>query len=139
MFHIENNKKMKTPTHLSHIPIIGVDDYNLIDGKYAGLDTDAKALSVGLASYDKKHRKEVAVKIFRNVNNKWSRQSEELPIHRNLDLTILILSILKKENIDINGFNKKEINSNKIDELIQELSDPIIIERINEIKRIINL
>lgn len=127
---------MKTPINLSHKPIISVEDYELIDAKYSKNRSDAKCLSIGYSTFDKK---DFSVKVFRNVNGKWSRQSEELPIHRNLDLTILILSILKNENININGFNKKEINSNKIDELIQEFSDPIIFERINEIKRIINL
>jgi hypothetical protein len=127
---------LKTPINLSHKPIISVEDYELIDGKYSKNRSDAKCLSIGYSTFDKK---DFSVKVFRNVNGKWSRQSEELPIHRNLDLTILILSILKNENININGFNKKEINSNKIDELIQEFSDPIIFERINEIKRIINL
>uniref|UniRef100_UPI004048A0AD DUF6530 family protein n=1 Tax=Flavobacterium sp. TaxID=239 RepID=UPI004048A0AD len=44
---------MKTPTHLAHKPIITVDNYNLIDGNHAGFDSDAKALSLGFASYDK--------------------------------------------------------------------------------------
>lgn len=138
---------MKTPTHLAHKPIITVDNYNLIDGNHAGFDSDAKALSLGFASYDKQEsngvdKKEsnvVAVKFFRKVNNKWSRQSEELPIHRNLDLTILILSIIKNEKITIKGFEKNEVNLTKIDYLKNELNDPIILERIEEIKRLTNL
>lgn len=79
---------MKTPKHLSHKPIISVDNYNLIDGKYAAINSDAKSISIGLASYDKPKYSELAVKVFRFVKGKWSRQGEELPIHRNLDLTI---------------------------------------------------
>lgn len=80
---------MKCPTHLSHKPIVSVDDYDKIDGRYAG-NSDAKALSVGLAQYDENS---ISAKVFRQTNNKWSRQSEELPLHRVLDLAILIVSL----------------------------------------------
>ena len=80
---------MKCPTHLSHKPIVSVDDYDKIDGMYAG-KSDAKALSIGLAQYDENS---VAAKIFRHTGAKWSRQSEELPLHRVLDLAILIVSL----------------------------------------------
>jgi hypothetical protein len=34
------------------------------------------------------------MKVWRKPGDRWSRQSEEIPIHRNLDLTILLLSVL---------------------------------------------
>lgn len=80
----------KIPRHLKHQPIIAVDNYDKIDSKYADL-TDAKSLSIGQAQYD---QDEISLKVWRYVNDKWSRQSEELPIHRNIDLSILFLASL---------------------------------------------
>ncbi len=37
---------MRVPEHLAHKPIIGVDNYDRIDGRYAN-NSDAKALSLG--------------------------------------------------------------------------------------------
>ncbi|MDB5133782.1 MAG: hypothetical protein JWP37_385 [Mucilaginibacter sp.] len=79
---------MNVPEHLQHKPIIAVNDYDKKDGIYAP-NSDAKALSIGQAQYDED---QISVKVFRHTGNKWSRQSEELPIHRALDLTILIIS-----------------------------------------------
>ena len=81
---------MESPKHLSHKPIVSVNDYDKKDAIYAG-NTDAKALSLGKAQYDSK---QISLKVWRHTGEKWSRQSEELPIHRNLDLTILFLTVL---------------------------------------------
>lgn len=81
---------IKIPTHLKHKPIIAVDNYDKIDSKYAG-KADARSLSIGTAQYD---HSEISLKVWRNVNDKWSRQSEELPIHRNIDLSILFIASL---------------------------------------------
>ena len=37
---------------------------------------------------------EISLKVWRFTGGKWSRQSEELPIHRNIDLNILLLGAL---------------------------------------------
>jgi hypothetical protein len=81
---------MKSPKHLSHQPIISVNDYDKIDALYAN-KTDVKALSIGNAQYD---NNQISLKVWRHTDVKWSRQSEELPIHRNLDLSILFLAAL---------------------------------------------
>ena len=78
------------PTNLKHQPIIGVNDYDKVDGKYAGA-TDAKAITLGNAQWD---RNDISAKVWRKEESKWSRQSEELPLHRVLDLAILIVSVL---------------------------------------------
>ena len=80
---------MKCPTNLSHKPIVSVDDYDTIDGRYAG-SSDAKALSVGFAQYD---ANSISAKVFRHTGGNWSPQSEELPLHRVLDLATLIVSL----------------------------------------------
>ncbi|MBQ7703893.1 MAG: hypothetical protein IJT73_00465 [Selenomonadaceae bacterium] len=80
---------MRFPSYLQHKPIIGVDDYDKVDGIYAN-NSDAKALSIGYAQYN---RNEISAKIWRHTGEKWSRQSEELPLHRVIDLAALIVSL----------------------------------------------
>jgi hypothetical protein len=87
---------MKVPTHLQHQPIIAVNNYDSNDGIYTG-NTDARALSIGIAQYDSN---EFSAKIFRHTGDKWSRQSEELPLHRVLDLAILLASVMKRQTAD---------------------------------------
>lgn len=80
---------MTIPVHLKHKPIIQVDNYDRIDGPYAD-DTDAKGLSIGIAQWNGPGHTELSAKVWRNTGNKWSRQSEELPLHRVIDLATLI-------------------------------------------------
>lgn len=79
---------MKIPTTLKHKPVIVAEDYEHIDGR-AAYDTDAKGLSLGLAQWNDRGRVDVSAKVWRYTGEKWSRQSEELPLHRVLDLAIL--------------------------------------------------
>ena len=80
---------MKIPTTLKHKPVIVSEDYDKIDGRYAG-NSDAKGLSVGLAQWNDRGKVDVSAKIWRYTGEKWSRQSEEMPLHRVLDLAILV-------------------------------------------------
>jgi hypothetical protein len=80
---------MKIPTELKHKPVIVAEDYESIDGRLAG-KSDAKGLSLGLAQWNDRGKVDVSAKVWRYTGEKWSRQSEELPIHRVLDLCILI-------------------------------------------------
>lgn len=79
---------MKIPTTLKHKPVIVAEDYENIDGRQN--HTDAKGLSLGLAQWNDRGKVEVSAKVWRYTGEKWSRQSEELPVHRALDLAILI-------------------------------------------------
>ena len=79
---------MDIPTTLKHKPVITVSDYEKVDGRYA-YDSDAKGLSVGLAQWNDRGKVEISAKVWRYTGEKWSRQSEELPMHRVLDLAIL--------------------------------------------------
>ena len=81
---------MKIPTHLKHKPIIAVNDYEKIDSIYAN-NSDVRALSIGEAQYD---NNQISLKVWRHTGKKWSRQNEEIPIHRNIDLSILLLGSL---------------------------------------------
>lgn len=84
---------MKVPTYLKHKPVIVVEDYEKVDGRYAG-HSDAKGLSLGLAQWNDRGKVEISAKVWRHTGGKWSRQSEELPLHRALDLGILICQSL---------------------------------------------
>lgn len=80
---------MKIPTNLKHKPVIVSENYENIDGCKA-YDTDAKGLSLGLAQWNDRGKLDISAKVWRYTGEKWSRQSEELPMHRVLDLAILV-------------------------------------------------
>ena len=80
---------MKIPTDLKHKPVIVVEDYKNIDGRYA-YHTDVEGLSLGLAQWNDRGKVDISAKVWRHTGQKWSRQSEELPVHRVLDLAILL-------------------------------------------------
>ncbi|MCH5584925.1 DUF6530 family protein [Shimazuella sp. AN120528] len=80
---------MKIPTALKHKPVIVSDNYENIDGRNA-YHSDAKGLSLGLAQWNDRGKVDVSAKVWRHTGGKWSRQSEELPLHRVLDLAILV-------------------------------------------------
>lgn len=77
------------PQHLDHKPVFAVP-YQKFDGPDAG-DTDVKYISVGLAQWN---HDEISVKTMRHVGRKWTRQAEELPLHRPIDMTILLAKAL---------------------------------------------
>jgi hypothetical protein len=128
----------ESPKHLSHQPIISVNNYSENDAMYAN-NTDAKALSIGKAQYDKN---QITLKVWRHSGKKWSRQSEELPIHRNIDLSILFLAAISvdetshypKSNL------REEIDSptevQKIKEYYEE-NKKFIEPRLKELKRLL--
>lgn len=80
---------MKIPTNLKHKPVIVAENYENVDGRYA-YKTDAKGLSLGLAQWNDRGKIDISAKVWRYTGEKWSRQSEELPLHRVIDLAILV-------------------------------------------------
>jgi hypothetical protein len=112
-------------------------------------ETDAKALSIGSAQYDEN---KLSLKVWRYVEDRWSRQSEELPIYRNLDLSILFLAALSGEvsapHKKSNFFEEKIIDNqikddpagNGVEEIrkyykkYEEYLEP----RLKELKRLLN-
>jgi hypothetical protein len=79
---------IQVPTHLKHKPIIACDY-----AAFTNEEDDAKFLSIGRAQYDEDA---ASVKILRHTGERWSRQSEELPISRVADLALFMLSALKR-------------------------------------------
>jgi hypothetical protein len=127
------------PNNLSHKPIIAVNDYDKIDAKYVG-KTDVRALSIGQAQYDSD---EISLKVWRHTGKKWSRQSEELPIHRSLDLNILLLSSLMVD-INSNYPGSKLGEEIVLKDRVEEIKDyfkknkDMLAPRIKELQSIIN-
>ena len=80
---------MKIPVSLKHKPVIVSENYENIDGRNA-YKSDAKGLSLGLAQWNDRGKLDISAKVWRHTGDKWSRQSEELPLHRVIDLAILI-------------------------------------------------
>lgn len=80
---------MNIPTTLKHKPVVVCENYGDIDGRLAG-DTDVQGLSLGLAQWNERGKVDASAKIWRYTGQKWSRQSEELPLHRVLDLAIML-------------------------------------------------
>ena len=77
------------PLRLKHKPICMLP-YEHFDGRYADA-TDAKYLSIGLAQW--RHENDpnpLSAKVWRYPDGKWSRMNEELPLHRVIDLCILL-------------------------------------------------
>lgn len=93
---------MKVPTHLKHEPVFGIEGYNNMDGIYARRGSDAPCLSIGVAQWNQRGSQDISAKVWRNSGDEandyqdgsWSRMSEELPIHRNIDLTIFICEVM---------------------------------------------
>lgn len=129
---------MRSLNNLSHTPIICVN-YESIDSS-AGAG-DAKYLSLGRATWAK-GGEDYSAKAFRlsnegQENERWSRQSEELPFWRVLDLaTLLIAAIFHKES----NLNEKKVgNQNEIDDLKAFLNKnyKTYVPRIMELKRLL--
>lgn len=80
---------MKIPTSLKHKPVVVCENYENIDGRNA-YKSEAKGLSLGLAQWNDRGKVDISAKVWRYTGEKWSRQSEELPMHRVLDLAILV-------------------------------------------------
>jgi hypothetical protein len=80
---------MQIPTNLKHKPVIISENYENVDGRNA-YKSDAKGLSLGLAQWNDRGKVDISAKVWRHTGGKWSRQSEELPLHRVLDLALFV-------------------------------------------------
>lgn len=88
----------KAPSWLSHKPVVTVD-YENKDAD-AG---DAKFMSIGHATWD---AEDYSAKIWRWAYNgeRWSQQSEELPLWRVLDLATLLVSVINGKHSNLDEF-----------------------------------
>ncbi len=123
---------MPVPTHLKHKPIIAVDNY----------DGDAEVLSIGLAQWEN-NKRDISAKVFRRAENgNWSRQSEELPLHRVIDLASLVLSsiLMADKNMDTDYLNKEVVAGGRIEDIknYYKNNKEDLDYRISELKKIIS-
>lgn len=95
---------MNIPTNLKHKPVIVSAEYNKVDGRNAD-ESNVVALSLGLAQMNNRGPVENSAKIWRYTGKKWSSVSEELPIHRVLDLAILVCKKNQFIDQDMELFN----------------------------------
>ncbi|MED4753316.1 DUF6530 family protein [Brevibacillus choshinensis] len=80
---------MEMPITLKHKPVVVSENYENVDGRLAR-NTDAKGLSLGLAHANDKGKVNITAQVWRYAGENGSQDSEELPLHRVLDLSILI-------------------------------------------------
>jgi hypothetical protein len=127
---------MNAPQHLSHKPIIAVNNYDKIDGIYSS-DSDAKALSIGEAQYDPS---QISLKVWRHTGEMWSRQSEELPLHRVIDLCRLLISSINPNTGSKTSLNEEIVYPGMVKDIEQYYADnkPILDSKLKELKMLIN-
>jgi hypothetical protein len=77
------------PQHLDHKPVYALP-YEHFDGMWAN-ETDVRYISIGIAQYDPG---EISIKTMRHTGKKWTRQAEELPLHRVIDMTLFLTKAL---------------------------------------------
>lgn len=128
---------MNIPHHLSHKPIIAVD-YAAKDS-YAG---DAKFLSLGKATWADDN-KDYSAKVFRlsnegEENERWSRQSEELPFWRVLDLATLLIACIRHKKSSLLEECVAQ-NNEDMEELVAFLKENYdeYVPRLMELKRLL--
>lgn len=139
---------MDAPTWLSHKPAITIADYDTQDGIHQTDPSkewvsDAKALSIGKAQYDANH---FSAKVFRYTGSGWSPQSEELPLHRVLDLAILLVAAMKRipgAPGSLSSMNETVVSADGFGDLQRYLIDPKnalhLQPRLAELKRLLSL
>jgi len=72
------------PDQLLHKPVYVVPYFDLDPGREG--NTDAQFITLGWSQWD---QRELSTKVVRHSGQRWSRQSEELPLPRAIDLAIL--------------------------------------------------
>ncbi len=98
-----DKNELKIPRNLKHKPII----LEKISG-----DCDAKCFSIGKAQWD---NNDLSIKVFRYVNNRWSPQSEEIPLGRFLKMAEFLI-----ECIDGNFEGKKVQDKRSFEENLKD-------------------
>lgn len=128
-------KSNKTaPENLSHKPIITVD--------YEDKDSDAgdaKFLSIGQATWTKdshKDEKDYSAKVWRHTGEIWSRQSEELPLWRVLDLAILVTATIKEKESYLEEFVQEPEKTKGLKDFLKK-NEKLYESRLEELKRIL--
>lgn len=120
------------PQNRKHKPIIAVD-YTPIDEK-AGAG-DAEFISIGKAQWN---NEDISAKVFRvRSDGGGSRQSEELPLWRVLDLATLIISRLTGQESSLNESIVSQEDVSLLDDFLKD-NMQLYLPRIREIRSLLN-
>lgn len=124
-------KEEKAPWWLSHKPIITVD-YEENDS-HAG---DAKFLSLGHATWNSE---DYSAKIWRwaEEGGRWSRQSEEMPLWRVLDLATLIIATINGKESYLNEYVQMPDSIESLKAYLKE-NMKMFAPRLNELGRLLS-
>lgn len=131
------------PLSLNHKPIYAMP-YQQYDGKYKN-GSDARYISVGFAQWD--NDDDLSLKIMRFVVQKWSRQSEELPLHRVFDSALFLAkclfdnakgTVIIEKNCFENQDNEIEVTRENLSEEDIEHYDALIAENIDSLRQRLN-
>lgn len=91
-----STKQMPFPHQIAHSPVYGLR-YNAHDPDREG-NSDAHWLTIGWSQWDEN---EPSAKVVRHSGQRWSRQSEEIPVSRLVDLTTLLAKVYEGNADDI--------------------------------------
>lgn len=123
---------MDIPKNLHHKPIVGVN-YEKRDEQSGG--GDAFYLSIGKAQWN---QEDISAKVIRWTGSKWSRQSEELPLWRVLDLAQFLIASISNQKSTL---NEEEVSDKEDVELLKNFIKEnlnVYIPRLNEIRRLLD-
>ena len=124
------NQNRHAPANLEHKPIITVD-YESKD-----ISSDAKFLSIGKATWDPK---DYSIKVWRKSCDveRWSRQSEELPLWRIIDMATLLVAYINQKHSNLNEFIQDSNSISELNNYIQAHRD-ILAPKLKELSNMIN-
>ena len=137
------------PQHLDHKPVFALP-YSAFDGRCVGR-TDVQFVTVGIAQYDPDS---VSIKTMRHTGKKWTRQAEELPLHRPVDMTLFLAKVIFDAQDDMVNIPSGTLQNQSSDIAITKeqrnfgemasynaavnSSRPLIKDRLNALRHILN-
>lgn len=80
---------IQLPQQLQHKPVYALP-YQQFENPFGDV-TDVRYISVGISQYDPQ---DISVKTMRRVADRWTRQAEELPLHRAVDVVLFLTAVV---------------------------------------------
>ena len=120
----------KAPWWLKHKPIITVP-YRDIDKK-AGAG-DARFLTIGHSTWDPE---DYSAKVWRK-GKRWSRQSEDLPLWRVLDLAILLIAVKNEKHSYLEEYVQDPKSKDDLQSFIKNME--VLDQKIIELKKVLEI
>ena len=91
--------KLEADLHEAQFVDISVNTFTMeqepLQSKSRISASESEATQIAIAIFDSADEKVYSAKVWRDTGEKWSRQSEELPLWRVLDLAILLTATIK--------------------------------------------